>query len=376
MDNTPDTADLAAQIASLSDKVARHRLEFQAAENALVTRIADVDDDRRLTTNRLQRAWQTHRDEIDARLRHQASIFVGTLLLIAVLLGVALLVAYGQLDTARRALLEEVSRLRVDYEQLAAVATHDATLQESVANLRASVATLSESLPPSTAPTDMPAPVAGANDSRASAVGEVTSTVSEPEPEPEPKPSAEPVSEPSPPAAGSKDTAALQPPEKLDGQETEPTPGAAPEPVQEPEETPTAAPSGDPSPPHDTAPEVDETGAQVAVGSTAETPGPLVSIADEPLIVGAQPYALQLIGFYSLDDMLDFARREQLPARVYFREESYQGRPWFVLIHSLYPRYSDASESIDKLPPELAMLDTWIRNFPPETRLGILDIKR
>ena len=156
MDNTPDTADLADQIASLSDTVARHRLELQAAENALVTRIADVDDDRRLTTNRLQRAWQTHRDEIDARLKRQASVFVGTLLLIAVLLGVALLVAYGQLDTARRSLLEEVSRLRVDYEQLAAVATRDATLQESVANLRASVATLSESLPLSTAPVDTP----------------------------------------------------------------------------------------------------------------------------------------------------------------------------------------------------------------------------
>ncbi|WP_373509274.1 SPOR domain-containing protein [Thiocapsa sp.] len=370
MDNTPDTADLAAQIASLSDTVARHRLEFQAAENALVTRIADVDDDRRLTTNRLQRAWQTHRDEIDARLKRQASVFVGTLLLIAVLLGVALLVAYGQLDTARRTLLEEVSRLRVDYEQLAAVATRDATLQESVANLRASVAILSESLPPSTAPVDMPAPAAGADDSRASAVGEITSTVSEAEPEPESEPSAEPVSEPSTPVAGINDTATLQPPEDLVGQEIEPTFGTAPEPVQEPEETPTAAPT------HDTAPEVDEIGAQAAVGGTAETQGPLVSIADEPLIVGVQPYALQLIGFYSLEDMLDFARREQLPARVYFREESYQGRPWFVVIHSLHPRYSDASESIDKLPPELAMLDTWIRNFPPETRLGILDIKR
>lgn len=375
MDNTPDTADLADQIASLSDTVARHRLELQTAENALVTRIADVDDDRRLTTNRLQRAWQTHRDEIDARLKRQASVFVGTLLLIAVLLGVALLVAYGQLDTARRSLLEEVSRLRVDYEQLAAVATRDATLQESVANLRASVATLSESLPLSTAPVDMPAPAAGADDSREGAVEEITSTVSEAEPESESR--AEPVSEPSPPVAGINGTAALQPPEDLVGQETEPTSGAAPEPVQEPEETPTAAPTGDPSPPtHDTAAEVDETGAQAAVGGTAETPGALVSIADEPLIVGAQPYALQLIGFYSLDDMLEFARREQLPARLYFREESYQGRPWFVVIHSLHPRYSDAAETIDRLPPKLAMLDTWIRNFPPETRLGILDIKR
>ena len=94
------------------------------------------------------------------------------------------------------------------------------------------------------------------------------------------------------------------------------------------------------------------------------------------MTVGNTPFALQLIGFYSLDELLDFARSEELPPRVYFREESYQGRPWFVLIHSLYPQYSEASAAIDGLPTQLAILDTWIRDFPPETRLGILDIQR
>jgi DamX protein len=47
-----------------------------------------------------------------------------------------------------------------------------------------------------------------------------------------------------------------------------------------------------------------------------------------------------------------------------------------VLIHSLHARYSDASDSIERLPTELAILDTWIRNFSPETRLGVLEIER
>jgi DamX protein len=103
---------------------------------------------------------------------------------------------------------------------------------------------------------------------------------------------------------------------------------------------------------------------------------PQVVIADQPLVVGDRPFALQLIGFYSIDTMLDFARREELPSRVYFREESYQGRQWFVLIHSLHPKKSDASTAMAGLPRELAMLDLWIRNFSPETRLGVLEIER
>jgi DamX protein len=99
-------------------------------------------------------------------------------------------------------------------------------------------------------------------------------------------------------------------------------------------------------------------------------------IADQPHLVEDRPFALQLIGFYSIDTMLDFARREELPSRVYFREESYQGRQWFVLIHSLHPNKSDASAAMAELPRELAMLDLWIRNLSPETRLGILEIER
>jgi hypothetical protein len=124
----------------------QQKTEFRETETALVSRIADVDDDRRLTTNRLQRAWQTHRDEIDARLKQQAKLFTGGLVLLALLLGIALLFAYSQLDNARRALLEETAQLRLDYQRLAALSTPDESVQESMASLRASLTEISASL--------------------------------------------------------------------------------------------------------------------------------------------------------------------------------------------------------------------------------------
>ena len=383
MENTPDIANLSDRIASLSDALARHRLEFQAAESALVTRIADVDDDRRLTTNRLQRAWQKHHEEIDARLKHQASVFIGALLLVAALLGGALFFVYGHLDAAQRTLLEDVARLRVDDERLAAVAAQDAALRAGLADLRASVAAMSELLPPRGEATKPQAPT----DDKIAVTAEAIPSAP-PETESTPIAQAVPEAEASPSAAAIRDETAPAPtqtPEELAGQDTEPvaesspvpSPEAAPEPDPASEATPSASPTGNPSPPDEDAPlQTIEPIAPSLEANPKQTQSVSARILDEPLSVGRTPFALQLIGFYSLDKLLDFARREELPSRVYFREESYQGRPWFVLIHSLHAGYSDASDAIDRLPTQLAILDTWIRNFPPETRLGILHIER
>ncbi|NCC29522.1 MAG: hypothetical protein EOM22_15635 [Gammaproteobacteria bacterium] len=401
MENMPDTAALADQIGSLSDAVARHRLEFQAAESALVTRIADVDDDRRLTTNRLQRAWQTHHEQIDARLKQQASIFFGALLLVAALLGGALFFAYGQLDSARRTLLEDVARLRVDYEQLAAVAAQDAALQGSLAELRASVAAMSKSLPPRVEHTDAEAQTEKSASTDRGQTGIAPETTDRSEttddkvaniPEENPGPPAEgasvPIAQAAPRAEASSSESATreeatpalpQAPAHLEGQDAEPTaepvPETAPEPDAVSEVTPSASPTDDPSLTAEDARTQSLEPAAPNLETDAEGTRS-VSIRDETLSVGNTPFALQLIGFYSLDELLDFARREALPSRVYFREESYQGRPWFVLIHGLHARYSDATDTIDRLPTTLAVLDTWIRNFSPETRLGIIDIER
>jgi DamX protein len=446
MDKTPDTAVLADQIASLSEALTQQKLEFREAETALVSRIADVDDDRRTTTNRLQRAWQTHRDEIDAKLKHQAKVFAGGLMLLALLLGLALVFAYSQLDAAKRTLLEETAQLRVDYQRLTALATQDASIQESLNNLRDSLAAVSASLdrdeqeasprtpteePSSTDPG--PAEVAATSDAESEQPPEAApeptlddASGQDAEPAPEPAPEQEPTQAPPPieePASMAPDEATAPmsetqaPPEaapesmlvapavalpesSVQDLPSEPTPGSTPDsPPEETRETqeardttPTSDQEAAPPPlvtetettPLDAdalAPETEklsiDTDGLALDSAVAETRTKAqVEIADQPLVVADQPFALQLIGFYSLDTMIDFARREELPSPVYFREESFQGRPWFVLIHSLYTRRSDALEAMNQLPDDLAILDIWIRNLPPETQLGILEIKR
>jgi DamX protein len=563
MEKTPATAGLADQIASLSDALNQQKTEFRETETALVSRIADVDDDRRLTTNRLQRAWQTHRDEIDARLKQQAKLFTGGLVLLALLLGIALLFAYSQLDNARRALLEETAQLRLDYQRLAALSTPDESVQESMASLRASLTEISASLeerqtsstpapagdtgpvdpepanaapafdaesarPPAESPDPLrdetPEPASQpAIDSSLRAAPETSleqallpgaeaatpmtsdkgpDTLSKAEAQPETAPDAiqdemasekevrqpaaqtqtpEPV--PEEPLAASLEPAVEATPLRT-AEAATPTPAEAPNAPSEADAQPETAPdaiqgetasdddllqpaeqapepapderlAADPDPTLEeaplrtaeastTAPEErpdapSEAEAQPAAASdaasvsdpapaparelrtreaggasmvsdqappmpelaTTEPPAPAtrialidttglapknavatkratpqVVIADQPHLVEDRPFALQLIGFYSIDTMLDFARREELPSRVYFREESYQGRQWFVLIHSLHPNKSDASAAMAELPRELAMLDLWIRNLSPETRLGILEIER
>jgi DamX protein len=468
MDKTPDTTVLADQITSLSEAVAQQKLEFREAETALVSRIADVDDDRRTTTNRLQRAWQTHRDEIDAKLKHQAKVFAGGLVLLALLLGLALLFAYSQLNVAKRTLLEETAQLRVDYQRLTALSTQDASIQDSLNNLRDALAAVSASLdrneqeasprtpteePSATDPG--PAEVAATSDAESEqppeaapeptvddASGQDAEQAPEPAPEQAPTQAPPPIEEPAsmapdeaaapmsetqaPPEAAPESmlvTPAVALPESsVQDLPSEPTPGstpdsppeetretqeardttptsdqeAAPPPlVTETEPTPldadASAPESEsesesepePEPKSEQEPEpepesvrIDTDGLELDSAVAETRTKAQVEIADQPLVVADQPFALQLIGFYSLDTMLDFARREELPSPVYFREESFQGRPWFVLIHSLYTRRSDALEAMEQLPDDLAILDIWIRNLPPETQLGILEIKR
>jgi DamX protein len=419
MDNKPDTAGLAAQIDTLSDALARQRLEFQEAETSLVARIADVDDDRRLTTNRLQRAWQTQREEIETRLGRQASMFAGALLLVAILLGVALVFAYGQLDAGRRALLDDIAQLRLDYQQLASSAIQGTELQEELSVLRASVTAISNRLdhaeqqPSAAQDAVLQAELSGLR----SSIAAVTERLERAEEQTNAQASAPSGAENATPALDREletdnlptdvlsDPAAEEPAQRLatPDRELEHDPSVPPDPARDlvPEssqdidsDAPVATQPEAALPPVPDQPPEEPGSAHTAEADIAAAEPNLepvnearheanlgaiearVQVSDEILVAGDQPYALQLIGFYTLDDMLDFARREELPQRVFFREESFQGRPWFVLIHSLHADYVGASSANARLPSSLAMLDTWIRSFSPETRLGILDIER
>ncbi len=82
-----------------------------------------------------------------------------------------------------------------------------------------------------------------------------------------------------------------------------------------------------------------------------------------------QTFALQLIGSYNRDAVLDLAARSDLPDQVFVRQETLRGRPWFVLIHSLHPSYAEAQAELGRLPADLARLDTWIRRLPPDAAM-------
>jgi DamX protein len=81
---------------------------------------------------------------------------------------------------------------------------------------------------------------------------------------------------------------------------------------------------------------------------------------------------LQMIGFFNRGLLDAFIERSPLPAQVYVREETFRGRPWFVLIHSLHADRATARAAVEELPPELAKLDLWIRELPGETVLEVV----
>lgn len=333
----------ADRVTELADAVDRQELRIQEIETSLVTRIADVDDDRRITTNRLQRAWQTQRDEIEARLRRQASIAAGALLLLVALLLGAFLLAYSHLDSARRSLSDDLAQLRLQYQELKPLGPENARLQEQLSSLGASVEALSRETPEGEQP-----PGQG--------------------PDLKPDAAAEGIAMPAEPVRPVPDQALDGAAQREDGDE--PSPPRAPDriPATEqpplPSETPPGVAAAEAGP--------DGTSPPARDAGRAADPERIPSASDRTVLVGDRRYALQLIGSHSRDAMLDFARREPLPSEVYYREESYQGRPWFVLIHSLHARRDDAVAAISKLPSELATLDLWIRDLPPETELGVL----
>jgi DamX protein len=460
MDKPPETADLAEQIAALAAALAQQRQELRTAEASLVSRIADVDDDRRLTTNRLQRAWQTHHEEVDARLKRHTSLLLGGLLGLAILFAVGLVFAYGHLDSVRRALLAESAELRQEQQRLSAISVQDREVQQNIRQLRDSVSALAETLETAigdrSAATDPARPTArveGAAVPEAVEPPSDPSTTAESIPsEPTPLDSEAPSESASPeaseqtapgPTNGQTTTAADEtetappvtapalPPVDLDlpavasnggetpetdarpAEETAPEgPSDAPpttdlvmgetETVRAPSDAavPATANSADVSPSTNTVTRLEDAAAEPAAAASGPEPSaddleatgdsglerasppagptrkapPQVAVSERPLVIDQPTFALQIIGFYSLNSLLDFARREQLPQRVYYREETYQGRPWFVLIHSLHARDADAKETIGSLPKEIAMLDLWVRNLTPGTALGVVEI--
>lgn len=123
-----------------------------------------------------------------------------------------------------------------------------------------------------------------------------------------------------------------------------------------------------------------DTAAEEASGTAASEPEqaePVGAIGQPStprmIRIGERPIALQLIGFRNRDLVDAFIARNPLPAEVYAREETFRGRPWFVLIHSLHPDSASAREASDALPRALGSLDLWIRELPAGSELEVIE---
>ena len=132
------------------------------------------------------------------------------------------------------------------------------------------------------------------------------------------------------------------------------------------EEQAPAAATGESSPPPQSGPDRQTAVQPEAAQSSTGTVSSQMSVGD-------RRYALQLIGFYSRDELDAFVADSPLPDQVYAREESFRGQPWFVLIHSLHPDLAAANAAQRALPPALAGLDIWIRDLPPETQVDVIN---
>jgi len=296
--------------ADLSAELGRHQNRLRDSEKAMVERIGDVDDDLRAMASRLQRAWQTHRQEVDLRLRRHAWFSRGLALLAVLSVGALVLVAYQlhQLQSGALQMNRELSELRREYAALTAERASSAQVRHRLeriptqaAEITAGLARLVRETEPTTDP------------------GTVSAEIS----------------------AGAGDICNPSEADREDRPEVK-TPRA--DPVQ---------------PPKDTA-----SGAVTTLTGTADRLYRLPAKGS---------YALQLVGYFESESLDEFVAREGLPVQVYGLRETYRNRLWYAVIHSLHPSFTAAVEALSRLPTHLVALDPWIRALPGGTELRVIE---
>ena len=318
----------AARLEMLAAEVVAQRERLRDQEKSLVERIADVDDDRRLTSSQLQRGWQAQREEFEARVRRHGR--ASALVLALALAGGVLLAFYLHARAAPAALSGEVAGLRQDLQRLSGLVQQDAQLQERLAVLAATVGDLSTRQRRGTKSAELAPAAEGA--ALAERLERLTTEQRRQGGELEALQRAVQAL-----AAGSRPSKSAA--------EPDPAPGSA-------------APPPDPVP---------------ATTTPGTTPGTTqVPPRLSRTTVTDRPFALQLLGGYNRDKLLELAVRPDLPDPVYLRAESRRGRPWFVLIHSLHASNAEAQAALAKLPAGLRAPSPWIRDLPRGVELEVV----
>ena len=139
------------------------------------------------------------------------------------------------------------------------------------------------------------------------------------------------------------------------------TPLAAPPPAEPAKqaEASTAPPTQEPAP-----------AATVAPTQSGGEPLPV----DRPpaaakLDLQINPYAVQVRAARSLATLKTFLKNSGVDAAAYYREETYRGRPLFVLIYSLHPSQEAANAAVKAIPRALDSDRVVVRRLPADAKL-------
>ncbi len=365
----PKAAERPANLSELASELEAQRDQLRDYQKSLVERIADVDDDRRTTAATLQRAWETQREEIDQRLRRHTGLSLGALAIAILLIAGALFLAYREVPETPLSPAPTATQPRTEAETLSRIGAEDALIQAKLAELTRSVAEVSAALERLSQEQERTleqalAATQGSGEDLATrlraSVAELQAEQQRLAGELDSLRQAEPAAEA--PAQGSGPT--LSPVAGAETGDTAPSPSPAPESVAEQAADEGAAAVAEPPPP--AAPE----GAARTDSASATEAAPA---GHRTRVLDSDAYALQLIGFFSLDSLQDYVQRADLPAEVYVLQETYRGRPWFALIHSLHATRDAAVASVGQLPSDLAALEPWIRPLSQGLQLQVLE---
>jgi DamX protein len=374
----PGFRSLENKVSTLEQQIAEHQDQLRDYEKSLVERIADVDDDRRTTVSKLQRAWQSQREEVNERVGRQMVIMIGALVLFLIVVGIVLFLTYQQANSDRQLLADELAELK---QELGRISDKSADLDSVQAELTRLSAALNEiSSSPARQDEELPDSLDAMLEQERVARDQADALIGAEVQRLEAK------------QAGlmreldtlRKALATVEATKTMAGQGLPDS--STPADVKQDSAPAPAAATGEPPLAFSSTPPSTEGVSSLAAtpGANAEQPfgddsgtaimDPSLEAATAKSVVAAEgTYALQLIGFYSWDALLKFANRSDLPARLYYREEVVQGRAWFALIHSMHEDYASASAQLENLSPELVAMDPWIRPIRPEVELRVLD---
>lgn len=336
-------------------------------EVALIGRIADVDDDRRRTATEVRRALDAQHDDIGEEIRRRGLVTT-TLALFAFLVAIgAAALGLFQINTGDAKVSAQLNGIQEAVARLSKIDT--APLDERLGKLDQAFTRLSGDLE-----TKVDERQAGVTDLADRLKGLEENIASHPG-QPPAKPDAMAKETEERQAADADLIARIEEIQKAQERlgkdmlllrdSLANTLASANLPLEQKSWTPNDTPAK----PTATAEVVPPAPESVPPSEPEATP----SKVDDLITVGDQPQALQLISFKNLDDVRRFAKRTDLPDRIYYLEDNSRGKPWFALFYGLYKDQATASEAKTALPAELAALRPIIRQLEAGTQLQVLD---